>query len=733
MHPIGHAPQVFNRVGMHQQQEFFTAPANGMVFCANYGSQRLRCVLQHDVADIMAIAVVDALEIIEVDQDHAQHVRHARQGAAPPQAGQHAGNLLLGEAAVAHAGQRIGQAGLLQRMVQVFQVGVGAAQRFGLPVDFALQRDAARVYLLEAQLDQAHHPQHGQQQADCTHRTALMPERFGAHVQHGGRAPVLAVPAGLRFEVEVARRQVGEVSSVAPADLAPFGLERRHAVAVLQALGQVEFAAFEADLELALFGLQAQRAVGQVARLAFHVGLADDHGGHGGRRHVEARAHGTGQAGGPVVRRAQVAFVAPHAIAAADAAAATHVAQVGVEQLHHRRRIAAFGRQLEAEHAVEMGAPVPAVVLAKRADTVRRHAVRLQPAPVLVAVDGVDAVLVGADHDAVFAVAGQGHHQRLAEGACRLRLQLAALQAPQALGRAHPQDAVFAFVEGADGAGQLGAEQARGLAGGAVDRVQALHGGGQQLAVGALEQGVDLDAVELGDVLELAVLQAQQAVAGADPQAAFAVFEQGVGDLVLELGRHEERFHAFAVGAPDALVGAHQQAMLARDVGPGLQGLAVGFGLQRAGTTVPVVAQAGGEAADPEVVEVFGHHVARGGQGRGGAGWHRCDEARVFVDADVARGHGPQALVLVERQLFDGGGVVADALGGVAGFGVPAVEALGGAKPELAFAPLQLADLEAGLPLQRQFCYLVAVQGPDVAVFVGQRGVGAAHRQRDER
>ena len=103
-------------------QKLLAAPAHQVVAVAEHLQQPVAHLHQHGIAGGMTMAVVDLLEQVDVDHEEDQ-VGIVRHRPAQPQVGFMAAqgqchvalDVLGQEAAVAQAGQRVGQAGIGQR------------------------------------------------------------------------------------------------------------------------------------------------------------------------------------------------------------------------------------------------------------------------------------------------------------------------------------------------------------------------------------------------------------------------------------------------------------------------------------------------------------------------------------------------------------------------------------------------------------------------------------------
>ncbi|KGC54198.1 hypothetical protein DO65_5959 [Burkholderia pseudomallei] len=129
-HPLGDAAR---RVGEHARQqhhEFLAADARDVVVRANRGEALAHEIAQHDVADLMAVVVVDRLEVVEIEREQRER------GAVAFRARDLRLHLLDELAPVGRARQRIGGREVLELLIgalELLQHALGARHRFGEP------------------------------------------------------------------------------------------------------------------------------------------------------------------------------------------------------------------------------------------------------------------------------------------------------------------------------------------------------------------------------------------------------------------------------------------------------------------------------------------------------------------------------------------------------------------------------------------------------------------------
>ena len=560
--PVGHRPE--------HDEEFLAAPARDVVAGAHHPAQHLRHLLQHPVAGLVAVGVVDVLEMVDVDQrEHHHFVGRATTHGFAVVVGDVGGDLVGQVAAVAQAGQRVGLAGFLQPVVGHFQgLGALADQQFqGFALAPVLAQLAPVAGVDDARDQAAEQP---------VEQRRFVEAGLDAEADLGRRrAPGVGVVRTLGFEDVGARRQVGVVD-VAPGrvvERAPVGVVADQAVAQLDALGvlQAEHGELEGQVALGRRQLPVGGGIGR-APLAADLDAFD----HRARRRgiLDDAAGGHGHhavAGGqPQFAAFDESLGVAGAVAAITLLAAAAVAAF-VEQHFAAHVLAAAGGdvghvlQQHPVHAADAGHPqVTVVAVGDEKRRVHRHAqagVEGLPAAVL---QQEDFFRQRADKQAAVGQFVDGGHVQVAAQAAvhALRHQLVALQFIQPRLGAHQQPAVAGFVKNAR------ARVAQALGGAEADQAvagqpeQAGGAGEPQRAALVAQDAVDLGAAhrrQFGRQLQLpAAAQHRDAAAGAYPQRV-ALGQQGVGVGVGQVGAGDDVFESAVAHHAQAAVGADPQ------------------------------------------------------------------------------------------------------------------------------------------------------------------------------
>ena len=246
-HALGQGPHLLGVVVAAHQQELVAAPADQHVGGAAGLLQHRAHAQQHLVARGVAAGVVDRLEVVEVDH-HERQVEGARvvalllRDVAPAHEVRVLRDVLEEEAAVAQAGQRVGEARLRQLQVQLLEVWLRAASS---TVRLCTSCSSRRAYCASRStfaLLRAHErPQGAAQHQRVGHeRPPAQPgRRLHAHGQlEAGLVPDAVVVGGAHAQAVVAGRQVGVGHAPHAAEVDPVGVEALQLVRVAVAAGR---------------------------------------------------------------------------------------------------------------------------------------------------------------------------------------------------------------------------------------------------------------------------------------------------------------------------------------------------------------------------------------------------------------------------------------------------------------------------------------------------------------
>ena len=533
---LGHRRRFVRACAGEQQRELLAAPARHPLFGGPARHRVLRHLLDHGprdapeglVADVVRVAVVDALEVVDVQQAKAQRlvVRHGVL-VGPGQALVHA-------AAVRQAGQRVGAREQLEHLglladglVLELELAVLLAQRPRAIVDDAAELRLARLELVHPGAVQRVQEQRQQRARHRQEPGPLVEARLDLEIDRGRfRAPAAAALGGADLEAVLARRQVGVLRIAAGVALDPAVVEAFEPVAVADLLGRAVAQAHVVELELAGAGRQHQAAGGAGAGVV-HA-QAFDH--HRRRRQLVARQlvgldHGHALGGGDpdaAVGGAQrgragatVALGAAHAVGFGELL----VVQAIAGAIGHRLHVVAA----DVHHAGVGAEPEIAVTV----DDHLEHRVHRQP--------------LAATDDAQFAAA-QAPHQAAVGGEPQRAVGVL-VHAEHVLGAVHRRQVDRGDLVAADAAGAVGSADP-----------EAFVGGFEQAEHELARQPVLLAKHEAG-----AVLAPQQAARGADPKRAIAAFVHGAHLVRRQAvaGRHLLEQHAVAPAQQAGGIGAH--------------------------------------------------------------------------------------------------------------------------------------------------------------------------------